>query len=80
MIKEKHFSHPCYLGGIAEICSENDIPTNRNELHIYADLVRQARLNACSIGNFGWILVKKVFLSDELIAKNYNGKRGKAGL
>lgn len=69
------------LGNYIEIRESRDmvnIPSNVN-VRIQRDVVRETRILASNLGNFAWLLAKRMYSEQERAGKNYGG-RGKPAL
>ncbi|XP_069110080.1 uncharacterized protein [Argopecten irradians] len=50
------------------------------EIRVHSSVVTSARVSSCSVGNFGWTLTQALFDDEELIGRNYKGRKGKKAL
>ncbi|XP_069109124.1 uncharacterized protein [Argopecten irradians] len=50
------------------------------EIRVHSSVVTSARVSSCSVGNFGWTLTQALFDDQELIGRNYKGRKGKKAL
>ncbi|XP_062599176.1 uncharacterized protein LOC134260608 [Saccostrea cucullata] len=62
---------------ILEIKDVTDVVPGDFEFRIRRDILADVKSTACSDGNFMWILTRKLFREDELVERNFFGRKGR---
>jgi hypothetical protein len=65
---------------LREIKDINDIVPGDLDFRIRRDVIFDTKARACSDGNFMWLLTKLLFREEELIGRNFFGRKGRKPL
>ncbi|KAK3105066.1 hypothetical protein FSP39_016531 [Pinctada imbricata] len=62
---------------LKEINDFNDISDGKYEFRIRRETLARLKSSSCSDGNFLWSVTRKIFRTDELVGKNFFGRKGR---
>ena len=79
--KEKVLTLECRTAStICEIKDRNDIIHGDFEFRVRRDILADLKDASCSDGNFMWLVTRRIFTDEELIGRNFFGRKGRPPL
>ena len=76
----KDLSRQCFAGDIKEVSSRHEIQDCNAEIRIHPSVSFKVKKEACSVGNFGWLMTRRMYSTEELNGRNYRGRKGKPAI